>query len=240
MMEIKDKVALVTGSTRGIGRALGEKLCKLGAIVYFNSHNSKDEGDKLPAEFQKAGLKAFYAEGDVSSEEEARKIVEIIKNEQGRLDILVNNAGIYRHDKQDYGNYSALHKVNGYGYFLCSLLASQIMNVGKIVNISSMYGIHPDQDSILASGVKAEVEAYTKAFARMLKGKIEVNSVAPGYTETPLLRASLSQDFIDSVVSNTPMGRLVRPDEIAEAVVSLIQNDGITGQTIVVDGGYTL
>ncbi len=239
-MEIKDKVALVTGSTRGIGRAIGRKLCKLGAVVYFNSHNSRNEGNKLQAEFQQDGLKAFYVEGNVSSEEEVRKIFEIIKNEQGRLDILVNNAGIYRKDEPDYENYSAIHKVNGYGYFLCSLLASQMMIAGKIVNISSIYGINPHQDSILASGVKAEVEAYTRAFAKKLKGKVEVNSVAPGYTETPLLRASLPQDFIDNVVSNTPIGRLIRPEEIADAVVTLIQSDGITGQTIIVDGGYTL
>src|SRR3989338_10139690 len=95
-MEIRDKVALVTGSIRGIGRAIGEKLCRLGAIVYFNSHNSRDEGIKLQAEFQQDGLKAFYVECDVSSEEEVRNIFEVIKNEQGRLDILVNNAGIYR------------------------------------------------------------------------------------------------------------------------------------------------
>ena len=95
-MEIRDKVALVTGSTKGIGRAIGEKLCRLGVIVYFNSHNSTDEGTKLQAELQQEGLKAFYVEGDVSSEEEVRNIFEIIKNEQGRLDILVNNAGIYR------------------------------------------------------------------------------------------------------------------------------------------------
>ena len=112
--------------------------------------------------------------------------------------------------------------------------------VWKDVNISSIYGINPDQDSILASGVKAEVEAYTKAFAKKLKGRIGVNSIAPGYTETPLLKASLSRDFIDNVVSKIPIGRLVKPDEIAEAVISLIHNDGITGQTIVVDGGYTL
>ena len=239
-MEIRDKVALVTGSTRGIGRAIGEKLCRLGSVVYFNSHNSRDKGIKLQAEFQQDGLKAFYVECDVSSEEEVRNIFEVIKNEQGRLDIFINNASIYRKDEPDYENYSEIHKVNGYGYFLCSLLASQMMEAGKIVNISSIYGINPDQDSILASGVKAEVEAYTKAFAKKLKGRIEVNSVAPGYTETPLLKASLSQDFIDNVVSKIPIGRLVRPDEIAEAVISLIQNDGITGQTIVVDGGYTL
>lgn len=239
-MEIRDKVALVTGSTRGIGRAIGDKLCRLGAIVYFDSHNSRVEGDKLLAESQKAGLKAFYIVGDVSSEKEAKRIFEIIQKEQGRLDILVNNASIYRQDEPDYETYSAIHKLNGYGYFLCTLLASQMMKTGKIINISSIYGINPHPDSILASGVKAEVEAYTRAFAKKLKGKVEVNSVAPGYTETPLLRASLSQDFIDNVVSNTSIGRLIRPEEIADAVVTLIQSDGITGQTIVVDGGYTL
>ncbi|MBI5003074.1 SDR family oxidoreductase [Candidatus Woesearchaeota archaeon] len=239
-MEIKGKVAFVTGSTRGIGRTVGEKLCSLGALVYFNSHNSKDEGIKLQTELEQHGLKALYLHGDVSSEEEVRKIFKIIKKQQGRLDILINNAGIYLPDKSDYESYSAIHKVNGYGYFLCTSLASEMMESGKIINISSIYELDADSNSILASGVKAEVGAYTRAFAKKLKGKIEVNAVAPGYTETPLLRNSLSQTFIDTIITNTPMGRLVRPVEIADAVIFLIRNDGITGQTIVVDGGYTV
>ncbi|NQU78675.1 SDR family oxidoreductase [Candidatus Woesearchaeota archaeon] len=239
-MKIKDKVVLVTGSTRGIGKAIGDRLCKLGAIVYFNSLNSKDEGIKLQAELKQHGLNASYIDGDVSSEREVRKIFETINREQGRLDILVNNAGIYRQDSIDCDNYFKIHKLNGYGYFLCTLFASQMMETGKIINISSIYGVEPDKDSILASGVKAEVEAYTRAFAKKLKGKVEVNSVAPGYTETSLLRESLSQEFIDNIVKNTPIGRLVKPEEIADAVIFVIESDGLTGQTVVVDGGYTL
>lgn len=239
-MEIQDKIALVTGSTRGIGRAIGEKLCRLGAIVYFNSHSSEAKGIKLKEELQKQGLKAFYINADVSSEREVRKIFETIKKQQGRLDILVNNAGVYLQDTASYDDYLTIHKVNGYSYYLCCYLASQMMNRGKIVNISSIYGVAPDQDSILASGVKAEVEAYTLAFAKKLKGKVWVNSIAPGYIETTLLKTNLSKEYIDNAIRNTPIRRLIKPEEIANTVVYLVNNDGITGQTIIVDGGYIL
>lgn len=162
-MDIKNKIALVTGSTRGIGRAIAEQLCKEGALVYLNSRNA-EEGEKLEAELRQQEGEVTYINGDVSSEDDVRRIFKSIR-QRGTLNIVVNNAGIYRDDRRDYRNYETIHKVNGYGYFLCSCLAAEIMNEGKIINISSIYGSNPDQDAILASGVKAEVEAYTKSLS---------------------------------------------------------------------------
>src|SRR3989344_3600605 len=204
-MELKNKVALVTGSTRGIGKAIVELLCKNGAIVYINSFKSKEEGEKL----------------------------------QRKLDILVNNAGFYSNNK-DYETYESFHKVNGWGVYLCTIEAEKLIEKGKIINISSIYGIKPNPDSILASGVKAEVENYTKLFANKFKGRIEVNSVAPGYTNTKIVNDNFSEGVLIELLRNTSQKRLVKPEEIADAVIFLIENDSITGQTIVVDNGILI
>lgn len=240
-MDIENKVALVTGSTRGIGKAIAEMLCKNGAIVYLNSYNSSTEGFELRDELRNNGYRCSYINGNVSNADDVENIFNLIKKEQGRLEILINNAGVYLPDSVDIESYNLIHNVNSFGYYLCTVKASEVMkDFGKIINISSIWGIEPNVDSIIASGVKAEIEHYTKAFAKKFKGKIQVNSVAPGYTKTKLLTLSLSEDYIRNVILLTPINRLIEPCEIASTVLFLIQNDSITGQTIVVDGGYTL
>lgn len=113
------------------------------------------------------------------------------------------------------------------------MLASELMDSGNIINITSIYAVDPNKDSVLASGVKVEAEAYTKALAKKFAGKIRVNSIAPGYTDTPLLKKSISNDFINKMIRK--QGRLVKPEEIAVAVIKLIVGKQ-TGQTVVVDG----
>jgi len=238
-MELKNKVALVTGSTRGIGKAIVELLCKNGAIVYINSFKSKEEGEKLQRELALRGFKAYYINANISSEVDVKRIFDIIKKEYGKLDILVNNAGFYS-DKTDYETYELFHKTNGLGIYLCTVEAEKIMKKGKIINISSIYGIKPNPDFILASGVKAEVESYTKVFAKKFKGRIEVNSVAPGYVDTKLVRDNFSEELLTKLLRNTSQKRLVKPEEIADAVIFLIEHDSITGQTIVVDNGILI
>ena len=238
-MELKNKVALVTGSTRGIGKAIVESLCKNGAIVYINSFKSKEEGEKLQRELALRGFKAYYINANISSEVDVKRIFDIIKKEYGKLDILVNNAGFYSNNK-DYETYESFHKVNGWGVYLCTIEAEKLIEKGKIINISSIYGIKPNPDSILASGVKAEVENYTKLFANKFKGRIEVNSVAPGYTNTKIVNDNFSEGVLIELLRNTSQKRLVKPEEIADAVIFLIENDSITGQTIVVDNGILI
>lgn len=238
-MELKNKVALVTGSTRGIGKAIVELLCKRGAIVYINSFKSKEEGEKLEKDLTSKGFKVHYVNGDVSSEEDVKKIFDIIKKRYGKLDILVNNAGFYS-DNKDYVSYNSFHKTNGWGVYSCIVEAEKLMKKGKIINISSIYGINPNPDSILASGVKAEVENYTKVFAKKFKGRIEVNSVAPGYTDTKLVRNNFPENILIKLLNKTSQKRLVETEEIARAVIFLLENDAITGQTIVVDNGFNL
>jgi len=220
-MEIKNKVALVTGSTRGIGKVITELLCKKGAIVYINSFKSKEEGETLEKNLTSKGFKIHYINANISSEVDVKRIFDIIKKEYGKLDILVNNAGFYS-DKTDYETYELFHKTNGLGIYLCTVEAEKIMKKGKIINISSIYGIKPNPDFILASGVKAEVESYTKVFA------------------TKLVRDNFSEELLTKLLRNTSQKRLVKPEEIADAVIFLIEHDSITGQTIVVDNGILI
>ncbi len=237
--KFKNKIALVTGSTRGIGKAIAQKLAEKGAVVYLNSRTSS-EGFALEKLFTEQGLKVFYIRRDISCAEEVRTIFETIKKNHGKLDILVNNAGIFSHDDLDYSTYANLHKVNGYGVFLCCTLASEFMETGTIINISSIYGISPNPNALLASAVKAEVEHFIKAFAKKYLGKIQVNSIAPGYTDTGLLYTHFDLDKIKKITEQTPIGRLIRVNEVAEAALWLLSNEAITGQTLVIDGGYTV
>ena len=242
-MILENKIALVTGSSRGIGKAIAKELCRKGATVYLNSNTSKKEGENLEKNLLAKGYKAKYLNGNISSEKDVKEIFEVIKKEQGRLDILINNAGIYikadLSNDCDYEDYKTFHKVNGWGTYLCTSHAEKLMSKGKIVNISSIYGINPNPNSIIASGVKAEVENYTKSLAKKFKGRIEVNSVAPGYTKTNLID-NVPKKLISKIIMNTSHKRLVKSEEIASAVIFLIENDAITGQTIVVDAGFII
>ncbi|MBS3141180.1 SDR family oxidoreductase, partial [Candidatus Woesearchaeota archaeon] len=162
----------------------------------------------------------------------------------GYIDILVNNAGIYlpeNQNKQDLEIYNKIHSINGWGVYNCCKQAEKFMAVNSIIiNISSIYAIKPNPDSILASGVKAEVENYTKSFALKYKEKIRVNSIAPGYTNTKLVINNFSDKELNKIINETPQKRLLTPKEIAYSVLYLIKARGITGQSLVLDGGYLL
>jgi len=243
-MILKNKVAIVTGSTRGIGEAIVRALTLEGVKTIINSNTSINEGKVLENELNSKGFNTIYIQGDISDENDVRGLFDKTIKLYGRIDILVNNAGIsYKKSeskKYYFEDYAKMQKINGWGVYLCSKYAAQFMERGKIVNISSIYGIEPNPNSILASGVKAEVESYTKSFAIKCKGKIEVNSVAPGYTNTKIVREKFSRKELKNIVNQTSQKRLLSPKEIADAVVFLLKNDGITGQTIILDGGYLL
>ncbi|MCK5449517.1 SDR family oxidoreductase [Candidatus Pacearchaeota archaeon] len=243
-MLLKNKVAIVTGSTRGIGKAIVKALVSEGAKVIINSYHSTNEGKELEKELNSQGFNTTYIQADISEEADVQKLFEETIRVYGKIDILINNAGVFlrknKIEKSKFEDYIEIHKVNGWGVYLCSKYAIQFMETGKIVNISSIYGIQPNPNSILASGVKAEVENYTKSFAKKYKKRIEVNAVAPGYTNTKIVNDNFSSDELKKVTEKMSRKKLLSTKEIANAVIFLIKNDSISGQTITVDGGYLL
>jgi len=240
-MNLKGKVAIVTGSTRGIGKAIAIALAEKGSCVVINSKDSEEEGKKLEKQLKEEGFNVKYIQADVSEIDDIGKLFKETTIYFGNIDILVNNAGVYRKSQATFEDYIYFHRTNGFGVFLCCDRAVQYMaGRGKIINISSIFGKEASPCSIIASGVKAEVDAYTKAFAKKYKGRIEVNEVAPGYTDTLLLRRNFSPEDIDKVSSNMSHLRIIKPEEIAQGVIALMENDQITGQTLIIDGGLLL
>ena len=238
-MNLEGKIAVITGSSKGIGLAIAYELGGQGVKVVINSRNS-EEGLTAERELRQIGIEAKYVQADVSKETDVKSLFKAVKDTYGRLDILVCNAGIYIPHAKTSRDYDAIHSVNGKGVYLCCDNVADYMEKGKIVIISSIWGIKPNPRSAISSGVKAEVEAYKSCFAKFYAPNIQVNSVAPGWTDTPMVRNNFTYDSIAAAAKMTINGRIRSADEIAKAVRFLIENDGITGQTIIVDGGSEL
>lgn len=241
-MDISNKVALVTGSTRGIGYAIAKALAYEGTFVYLNSAHSQNEGKGIEQKWGNEGYRTHYIQADVSSPSDVQKMFAEVKEKSGRLDILVNNAAVFGKDSNHptFEEYAMTHRVNGFGVYLCCHYAPLVMERGKIINISSIFGLEPNPQAILASGVKAEIENFTKAFAKKYEGRIKVNSVAPGYTDTPLVNEHFTQQELKEVISKVPLKRLLHPDEVVHAVLIVLAQDQLNGETMVVDAGGLL
>ena len=233
---LEGKQALVTGGSRGIGRAIALELANAGASIVVGYRSGNDEAETVAEE---AGGRAVQA--DVSNAEEAARLVE----DAGELDILVNNAGLTRdgllarmpdEDWRDVieTNLSSV-------FYTCRAAARPMMKrrAGAIVNVSSVVGLHgnPGQTNYAAS--KAGIIGFTKSLARELGSRnIRANVVAPGYVKTQLTDA-LPEDATKAMVENTPLGRVAEPEEIAGAVRFLVSEEAsfITGEVLLVDGG---
>lgn len=230
-MKLENKVAIVTGSSRGIGKAIARGLAKEGVNVVVNSNNSVSEGRAFADLLNSIGHTAKYIQSDVSNRKDVERLFSETKDYFGAVDILVNNVGVfYGLDigrKQTFEEYSKIHRVNGWGVYLCSEVAGKYINGGNIINISSAWGICPNSDSILASGVKFEVEGYTKAFAQRYENKINVNGVAPGYVKTDLVKDNLDEEYIGK--------KMVDPSYISNAVIALLKGPVCSGYTLPVN-----
>lgn len=244
-----DKIALVTGAGRGIGRAIATTMAKAGADVLVNDLKAENCKQTVVS-IQEFGRKAVIAEGDISNETNVRDIVEKGITNFGRIDILVNNAGvvgrksIFDTDEKDWDQ---LIDVNLKGTFLCCKLVAERMKEqrvkGRIVNISSIMGevALPPRPAYCAS--KGGIIALTRDLAAELaQYGINVNSVAPGWVETDLTSSYFAQKNVhDYLIERIPLGRFCLPEEIANVVCFISSEYGeyITGQTIFVDGGWT-
>lgn len=247
-MKLEGLVALVTGGSRGIGKACAVALAKEGAEVLVNYVSNEAKAVAVCQEITNAGGKATPLRFDVGNPEEIDQAIEAVLKEKKKIDIIVNNAGITRDGlMMRYGldDWNQVVNTNLRGAFLVSQACLRPMmkeRKGSIIHISSISGIMGAPGQAAYCAAKAGLIGMTKSMAKELASRnIRVNSVAPGYIETDMTDI-LTEDQKKSMLEHIPLGRVGKSDEIAHAVVFLASNDSnyITGQTIVVDGGMAM
>ncbi|QEL14393.1 3-oxoacyl-ACP reductase family protein [Limnoglobus roseus] len=249
-MQLKDQVALVTGGSRGIGKAIVQKLAREGAKVAFVYRGAKDAADALAKEITDAGGAATAIQADVADATAADKVVADVLAQWGRIDILVNNAGVIRDGlfiRMEADAWNTVLNTNLNGTFsFCKAVASQMalkQRSGRIINVSSVAAEHVNQGQTNYAASKGAVNSFTRALAVELGSRsVTVNAVAPGFISTDMSEAVRSKagDFIEKKL--VPLRRLGQPDDIAN-VVAFLAGPGaayITGQVITVDGGLSL
>src|SRR5271169_347733 len=239
------RVALVTGASRGIGRAIAVELARRGAHVALNFRSDVKQAENAADEIREAGVECLLVQGDVAKKGEAARIVKEVLDKWQRLDILVNNAGITRDRsmrKMTDEDWAAVINVNLNGTFYCTSAAVPAMmnqRYGRIINISSVVGQMGAFGQANYSASKGGIIAFTKTLAlEMAKFNITANAIAPGFTSTEMVDA-IPEEIAAQIKAKIPLGRFASPEEIAKAA-SFLAADGdyITGQELNVNGGY--
>ena len=245
---LKDKVAIVTGGTRGIGRAIALKLADKGANIVINYRNSDKEAEELKAILEEKGVKVLTVKCDISNFEDSKNLMNKCKEVFGKIDILVNNAGITKDTlimRMKEEDFDSVIDVNLKGTFNCAKHASAIMlkqRFGKIINMTSVVGIAGNAGQVNYAASKAGVIGLTKSLAKELGSRgITVNAVAPGFINTDMT-ASLSEKVKEEASKKIPLKRLGDPEDVANLVGFLASDAAnyITGQVINVDGGMVM
>ena len=241
---LEGKVALVTGASRGIGRAIAIELARRGANVAIDYKVDATHAKEVAEEIRALGVECLVLQGDVGNRDDARRIVkEVLENWQ-RLDILVNNAGITRDHsmrKMTDDDWAEVINVNLNGTFYCTSAALPAMmnqRFGRIINISSMVGQAGAFGQANYSASKGGIIAFTKTLAlELAKYNITANTIAPGYTSTEMVDA-IPEEVAAQLKSKIPLGRFAQPEEVAKAAGFLASDaDYITGQELNVNGG---
>ena len=231
----QNKVIVITGSTRGIGFAIAEKFHKEGYFVVLNS--AKSVNQSIVKKFEENGI---YVQADISKKSECKRLIEQTFKQHGRIDVLVNNAGIYiPQDRMAESDRVKMFQTKLDGIQYCSDYAIE-RGVRSIVNISSVYAQSPDFDARLSSALQAGVENMTLNYATRFAGKVNVNAIAPGYTDTSMVRENISAQVLRKIIKNVPIRRLIKASEIADVAYFLADTQIISGQVITADGGYRL
>lgn len=240
---LKGRVALVTGASRGIGRAIALELATTGASVAINFRTSADSAEQVAAEVRELGADCIVIQGDVSREEEARIVIRAVLDAWKRVDILVNNAGITRDRslrKMAPSDWADVINVNLNGTYFCTSAALPAMieqKYGRIINITSMIGQIGGFGQANYAASKGGIVAFTKTLAlEMARYNITANALAPGYTSTEMV-GSMPKEVLDQIKAKIPLGRLARPEEIADGVAFLACADYITGTELSINGG---
>lgn len=253
-METKGKVAIITGSSRGVGKAVAFQLAAQGCSVTLNYRQSKVEAENAKKELEALGGRCLLVRADVSKESECQSLIKQTVDHFGRLDILVNNAAT-----TDFLSFSDLTlltdahwdrilQTNVKGPFYCARAAQPWLEAaehgGEMVNITSIAGIIGNGSSLAYCASKAALINMTISLARILAPKVRVNSVAPGFIADDWTQKGLKENYEPAKAgheSKAVLGKVCSPEDVAAAVVSLITgSDLVTGQTIVCDGGATI
>ena len=244
-MDLSNKCALVTGASRGIGRAIAVALAKAGADVAINYAGNAEAAKKTEDLCAAYGVNTLVIKANVANADECKAMMDCVKDHFGKLDILVNNAGITR-DKLMIGmseaDFMEVINTNLTGSFLCMQMASKLMikqRYGRIINLSSVVGLHGNAGQVNYAASKAGVIGMTKSAAKELASRnITVNAVAPGMIETDMT-AVIPEKAKEAMMAGIPAGRAGAPEEIANVVAFLASDMAayITGQVISVDGG---
>jgi 3-oxoacyl-[acyl-carrier protein] reductase len=248
MIDLTGKAALVTGGSRGIGKAIGLRLARQGADVAFSYRGNQEAAKATAAEIESIGTKALAIQGDVKDPESAEAVVKAALDAFGKVDILVNNAGITRDDlimRMTEEAWREVLETNLFGAFWMTKAVTRPMlkaRAGRIVNITSVSGQAGQMGQANYSSAKAGLIGLTKATARELASRgITANAVAPGFVLTELTQ-NLPEALQAELIARTPLGRFGTVEEIADAVAFLASDEAryITGQVLAVDGGLVM
>jgi 3-oxoacyl-[acyl-carrier protein] reductase len=246
--KLNGKVAVVTGASKGIGAAIARQLAAEGAAVVVNYSSSKDGADRVVAEITGSGGKAVAVQADVAKEADVRRLFADAKKAFGRLDVLVNNAGVYEFLPLEAVTAEHFHRqfnLNVLGLILATQEAAKLFGPegGSVINISSVVATAAPPNSSVYSATKAAVDAVTRSLAKELgPRKIRVNAINPGMVETEGTHGAgiTASEMRKQIESQTPLGRIGQPRDIAPAVVFLASPDAgwITGETLYIAGGF--
>ncbi len=245
-MRLKEKVALVTGASRGLGKAIALHLAEEGAQTIVNYANNSEKAKEVVAAVESSGGKALAMQADVSCWQEVEKMVDIIYEKFGRIDILVNNAGVNRDEliiSMEKEDWDAVINTNLGGLFHCTKAVAKYMMIqksGRIINISSVAGERGGRGQSNYAASKGGVNAFTRSVAMELASKkITVNAIAPGVIETEM-SSTVIRRAKDYILNSVALKRLGQPEEVAKVVAFLASDDSsyITGEVIRVDGGF--
>jgi 3-oxoacyl-[acyl-carrier protein] reductase len=248
MSDLKGKVAVVTGASKGIGAGIAKGFAAVGAAVVVNYASNRESADRIVAGITAVGGKAIAVQGDVSKAADVKRLFETTKASFGALDVLVNNAGVYRFEPLEAVTEKEFHRefdTNVLGTILTIQEALRYFgpNGGSVINISSIASLNPTPDSVIYAATKSAVDSITRGLAKELGARnIRVNAIAPGGTASEGLAAAgiFGSDLEKQIVGITPLGRFGQPEDIARVAVFLASDDSswLTGERITASGGW--
>lgn len=242
-MTLKDKVVLITGASKGIGKATAIAFAKEGASVVINFKSDIKSAEMVLSECNKYSKRNMVFKADISEEKQVKSLFSEVKKRYKHLDILVNNAGIF--DNSDSPtNIKAFDNLYRNNFLSCVTVikhALQLIKSGKIINISSVHGKlgHGNPGAIAYSAFKSALESYTKNLAKELAPNILVNAVAPGRVVTPLW-GNLDKKEQEELGKAHLIKRMIQPEEVADSILFLAKNDAMCGEILTIDGGMSL